>query len=136
MKYLSSYTQDKQTALFDETGAFFAFSQQQFDDAKIEGLIYVSLSGKEQMIDFKYFSNRLSMRLESHLNKNKVRTNAVDIEKTIRNEMEIINDYNSKNDTFINSDALYFVAHKLGQVPSTKVKQNEWLRMTIDNLSR
>jgi hypothetical protein len=44
MKYLSSYTQEKQTALFDETGAFFAFSQQQFDDAKIEGLIYVSLS--------------------------------------------------------------------------------------------
>ena len=43
MKYLSDFTQEKQTALFKETGAFFAFSQQQFEESKVEGVDYVSL---------------------------------------------------------------------------------------------
>ena len=34
MKYLSHYIQDKQTQAFNEAGAFFAFSNQQFDEAK------------------------------------------------------------------------------------------------------
>lgn len=43
MKYLSNYIQDAQTALFNETGTFFAFSQAQFNDAKKDDVIYVSL---------------------------------------------------------------------------------------------
>jgi DNA-binding transcriptional regulator YhcF (GntR family) len=43
MKYLSDYIQQPQTALFDELGAFFAFSNKQFDEAKKEGVKYVSL---------------------------------------------------------------------------------------------
>ncbi|MEZ9209364.1 hypothetical protein AB6E95_17915 [Vibrio splendidus] len=40
MKYLSHYIQDKQTQAFNEAGAFFAFSNQQFDDEKKEGVKY------------------------------------------------------------------------------------------------
>ncbi|EIC5074539.1 TPA: hypothetical protein ACGU7E_001558 [Vibrio vulnificus] len=43
MKYLSDYTQQPQTALFDELGAFFAFSNKQFDESKKKGVEYVSL---------------------------------------------------------------------------------------------
>ncbi|HAS6131806.1 TPA: hypothetical protein RQK29_002289 [Vibrio vulnificus] len=43
MKYLSDYTQQPQTDLFDELGAFFAFSNNQFDSAKKKGVEYVSL---------------------------------------------------------------------------------------------
>ncbi|MEZ8822631.1 MULTISPECIES: hypothetical protein [Vibrio] len=43
MKYLSHYTQQAQTDLFNELGAFFAFSNQQFNDAKKKGIEYVSL---------------------------------------------------------------------------------------------
>ncbi|CAK1692420.1 BCTnown [Vibrio crassostreae] len=43
MKYLSHYIQDKQTQAFNEAGAFFAFSNQQFDEAKKEGVKYASL---------------------------------------------------------------------------------------------
>ena len=45
MKYLSDYTQEKQTQLFEETGAFFAFWQKQFDEQRKEWVIYVSLDG-------------------------------------------------------------------------------------------
>lgn len=45
MKTLSFYLNDKQTKLFDETGAFFAFSQEQFDKSKKEDVEYVSLNG-------------------------------------------------------------------------------------------
>lgn len=40
MKYLSDYINDKQTAAFDELGAFFAFSDKQFNEAKKEGVEY------------------------------------------------------------------------------------------------
>ncbi len=40
MKYLSDYINDKQTAAFDELGAFFAFSNEQFNEAKKEGVEY------------------------------------------------------------------------------------------------
>ncbi|CAK1904773.1 BCTnown [Vibrio crassostreae] len=43
MKYLSHYIQDKQTQAFNEAGAFFAFSNKQFDGAKKEGVKYASL---------------------------------------------------------------------------------------------
>lgn len=34
MKYLSDYTQEAQTKLFEEQGAFFAFNQEQFEEGK------------------------------------------------------------------------------------------------------
>lgn len=40
MKSLIHYTQDRQTAVFNETGAFFAFTRKQFDQAKKEGVEY------------------------------------------------------------------------------------------------
>lgn len=40
---LSNYTQEKQTALFESTGAFFAFSNEQLAEKKKEGVTYVSL---------------------------------------------------------------------------------------------
>jgi hypothetical protein len=43
MKYLSHYTEQAQTALFEQTGSFFAFGQKQFDEAKKPGIKYVSL---------------------------------------------------------------------------------------------
>lgn len=43
MKYLSDYTSNKQTELFQEMGAFFAFSDEQFNKEKKEGVKYVSL---------------------------------------------------------------------------------------------
>ena len=45
MKYLSDYTEDKQTELFKECGAFFAFSQERFNEKKVKGAKYVSLDG-------------------------------------------------------------------------------------------
>jgi hypothetical protein len=43
MKSLSNYVEAAQTALFDKTGTFFAFSNKQFDEGKKEGVTYVSL---------------------------------------------------------------------------------------------
>lgn len=43
MKYLSNYVEAAQTALFNETGTFFAFSDKQFNEGKKEGVLYVSL---------------------------------------------------------------------------------------------
>tara|TARA_B100001059_G_scaffold222859_1_gene247248 strand:+ start:138 stop:524 length:387 start_codon:yes stop_codon:yes gene_type:complete len=43
MKYLSHYIQDKQSQAFYEAGAFFAFSNQQFEDGKKEGVKYTSI---------------------------------------------------------------------------------------------
>jgi len=43
MKYLSDYTNVKQTKLWNDNGAFFAFGQQQLDEKKQEGVVYVSL---------------------------------------------------------------------------------------------
>ena len=43
MKYLSDYTSAKQSQLWDDNGAFFAFGQQQLDEKKQEGVAYVSL---------------------------------------------------------------------------------------------
>ena len=42
-KTIKQYTEEKTTALFDKTGAFFAFSTAQFDEAKKEGVKYVSM---------------------------------------------------------------------------------------------
>lgn len=43
IKYLSHYIEEKQTALFEKTETFFAFSGRQFEEAKKEGVKYVSL---------------------------------------------------------------------------------------------
>ncbi|MEZ8306143.1 hypothetical protein AB6C61_20185 [Vibrio splendidus] len=43
MKYLSHYIQDKQTQAFNDAGAFFAFSNQQFDEEKKDSVKYASL---------------------------------------------------------------------------------------------
>ena len=40
MRYLSDYIEDKQTDLFEKTGAFFAFSKKQLDEQKKEGINY------------------------------------------------------------------------------------------------
>ena len=43
MKSLSDYTNQAQTDLFNETGAFFAFNKKQFEESQQEGVKYVSL---------------------------------------------------------------------------------------------
>jgi len=43
MKYLSDYTNEKQTEVFKKFGAFFAFSNSQFEKNKKDGVDYVSL---------------------------------------------------------------------------------------------
>ena len=42
MKNLQSYQEDRQTALFDQTGAFFAFSNEQFNEKSQKGTKYVN----------------------------------------------------------------------------------------------
>ena len=43
MKSLNDYTQDKQTKLLNDNGAFFAFGQKQFDEKTVKGTKYVSI---------------------------------------------------------------------------------------------
>lgn len=43
MKYLQDYQEKKQSELFEKTGSFFAFGDKQFNEAKKEGVKYVSL---------------------------------------------------------------------------------------------
>jgi len=45
MKYLSEYMADGQSKAFEKAGAFFAFGNRQFDEAKKEWVRYVSLGG-------------------------------------------------------------------------------------------
>ena len=44
MRYLSHYTEAKQTELFEKMGAFFAFSNSQFNAKRKEGVEYVSIT--------------------------------------------------------------------------------------------
>ncbi len=41
---LSTYTQSAQTKLFEKTGTFFAFSNEQYERNAVNGVVYVSLS--------------------------------------------------------------------------------------------
>ena len=43
MKYLSDYMNDKQSAVFEKYGAFFAFSEKQFKEKEKEGIQYSSI---------------------------------------------------------------------------------------------
>ena len=43
MKYLFDYTSEQQTKLMDDNGAFFAFSIEQLNEHKKEGVAYVSM---------------------------------------------------------------------------------------------
>ncbi len=45
MKYLSTYMEDQQTALFEKLGVFFAFSTEQFNEGKKEGVKYCDAGG-------------------------------------------------------------------------------------------
>ena len=45
MKFLTDYTDDLTSAELKKQGAFFAFGQRQFDEAKKEGVKYVRLFG-------------------------------------------------------------------------------------------
>lgn len=45
MKYLSDYTSEGQTILMEETGAFFAFSPEQFNEKAVPGTKYISSMG-------------------------------------------------------------------------------------------
>jgi len=64
MKYLSDYTQDKQSEVFNRYGAFFAFSNKQFDEKKKEGVDYVSL-GESGLIAPKGAGNEIMEALEA-----------------------------------------------------------------------
>lgn len=44
MKYLSDYTEEAKSELFKTFGAFFAFSDKQFNEQKEHGIKYVDLS--------------------------------------------------------------------------------------------
>ena len=43
MKYLCTYMEEKQTALFNETNTIFAFSTKQFNEGKKEGITYINM---------------------------------------------------------------------------------------------
>ena len=43
MKYLNDYIDEAQTKIFKEYGAFFAFSNKQFDESKKENTKYISM---------------------------------------------------------------------------------------------
>lgn len=43
MKYLTDYIENKQSKLFEDAGAFWAFSNSQFDEKRVEGVKYVVL---------------------------------------------------------------------------------------------
>ena len=43
MKSLNKYVDNAQSKVFEENGAFFAFSDKQFDEHKVEGVKYVSV---------------------------------------------------------------------------------------------
>ena len=43
MKTLHDYTSEKQTELLETNGAFFAFSQSQLNERKVDGVTYVSM---------------------------------------------------------------------------------------------
>ena len=43
VKSLNKYTDELQSVLFDENGAFFAFSDSQFDESKVDGVKYVGV---------------------------------------------------------------------------------------------
>lgn len=43
MKYLQDYMEDKQSALFNETNTIFAFSREQFNESKKEGITYINM---------------------------------------------------------------------------------------------
>ena len=43
MKYLQNYMSEKQSKLFKKTGAFFAFSQKQYDEQSQNDVVYVNM---------------------------------------------------------------------------------------------
>ena len=45
MPYLSDYMDEAQTSLFNKIGAFFAFSNKQFEEGRTKGVNYVALGG-------------------------------------------------------------------------------------------
>ena len=65
MKYLREYTEEATTAALDKAGAFFAFSNQQLDEKKREGVQYVNLGAG--LICPKANADQLAMDLDAAL---------------------------------------------------------------------
>ena len=63
MKYLNDYMDEAQTKAFNDAGAFFAFSNTQFDEAKTEGVKYVQLGAG--LISPKENAEALTKRLDT-----------------------------------------------------------------------
>jgi hypothetical protein len=45
MKYLTDYIKDDQTNALNKAGAFYAFSESQFNESKVDGVKYVNAGG-------------------------------------------------------------------------------------------
>ena len=45
MKYLSDYTKEATTSALSKSGAFYAFSNKQFDEQKVDGVEYANMRG-------------------------------------------------------------------------------------------
>ena len=61
---MNSYTQEKQTELFNELGVFFAFGTKQYEDQKQEGIEYCTVLGAGDCVpteNAKVFAERLSL---------------------------------------------------------------------------
>jgi len=63
MKYLSDYQETKQSAVFDKFGAFFAFSQSQFNEQKKDEIKYISMGCG--MVAPTYHADNLAHALKS-----------------------------------------------------------------------
>ena len=128
MKYLSDYTQDKQTAVFDKFGAFFAFSDKQFKDKQQDGVKYASL-GAGLIAPF-YNADNLYHALDS-INKSAIQQDIAEngvktiIHRELGNyECQITYDYNDVIDVL----APYGIT-----VEQIKAEFSEFMQVCIDN---
>jgi hypothetical protein len=63
MKYLTNYTEQAQTDLFNETGAFWAFSNAQFAEKQQPGVTYVTIPGLNGLVCPKKLASNFVDRL-------------------------------------------------------------------------
>jgi hypothetical protein len=123
MKYLSDYMEAKQTALFNETGTFFAFSDKQFKEQYIEGIKYVSLGSG--MITPKENANKVIETLHK-IHKKAIKEDLKDngIEGVIQRELENYEVYYT-NDLDTVTEALKDYP-EITQKDIIKVYQRKW----------
>lgn len=105
MKYLSDYTQEAQSKILKKYNAFFAFSQEQFNKAKKEGLKYIARgaglyheAGKSKEFD-KDWANVIAEGIKQDLKENGK-------EKIINRELENYECYYTGDVT----EAVYYVS--------------------------